>query len=106
MIENIHNLATGSEKIIEKVVQEDNIHYIHMIFGKDEGLPVHNANSNVYMTVLRGTLTIILEDQSANKYQAPTLLEIPFKTKMDIKNRDDETLELIVVKAPAPGKIG
>ena len=105
MIEKVYNLATGSQKTIEKVIQKDHIHYIHMIFNKDEGLPIHNANSNVFMTVLKGTLTIGLDDQPPQKYKSSTLLEIPFQTKMDVKNRDDEILELIVVKAPAPGKI-
>jgi quercetin dioxygenase-like cupin family protein len=41
---------------------------IHMLFNKDEGLPVHYSNSNVYMTVLQGTLTIGLNDQEDHHY--------------------------------------
>lgn len=104
MIEQIFEMSTGDEKAIEKVVQDENIHYIHMVFKKDEGLPEHFSNSNVYMTVIRGTLSIGLNDQTVHQYGKGTLLKIPYKTKMNVKNLSDSVLELIVVKAPAPSK--
>lgn len=96
------NCQRGDEKAVERVVFDDNIHYLHMVFGKGEGLPEHFSNSNVYMTVVRGTLSIGLNEQDIHEYGAGTLLKIPFQTKMNVKNLQDETLELIVVKAPAP----
>ena len=102
MIEQVFKLSTTDEKAIEKVVFDENIKYIHMVFNKDEGLPEHFSNSNVYMTVIRGKLTISLNDQSINEYDAGTLLKIPVNTKMNVGNRHEEVLELIVVKAPAP----
>lgn len=102
MIEQIFELAKGNEKAVEKVVFDENVHYLHMVFNKDEGLPEHFSNSNVYMTVIRGMLSIGLNDQEIHEYEAGTLLKIPFQTKMNVKNLHNETLELIVVKAPAP----
>ena len=102
MIEKVFKLSTSDDKAIEKVIFDENINYIHMVFNKDEGLPEHFSNSNVYMTVVRGKLSIGLDDQEINKYNAGTLLKIPFNTKMNVGNRDKEVLELIVVKAPAP----
>jgi quercetin dioxygenase-like cupin family protein len=102
MIEEVFTLSQGSEKTAEKVVQDDNIDYIHMLFNKDEGLPIHFSNSNVYMTVLRGQLSIDLDDQETHVYPAGTLLKIPYKTKMNVRNLDEDLVELIVVKAPSP----
>lgn len=102
MIEQVFPLARGPERTVEKVIQDDNLDYIHMIFNKDEGLPLHYSNSNVYMTVLKGTLTIGLDDQEDHEYQASTLLQIPYKIKMNVRNLHDDQLELIVIKAPAP----
>jgi quercetin dioxygenase-like cupin family protein len=81
---------------------DDNVNYIHMVFGKGEGLPEHYSNSNVYMNVIRGTLTIGLGDQEAHDYEKGTLLEIPYNIKMNVGNSHEQVLELIVVKAPAP----
>jgi quercetin dioxygenase-like cupin family protein len=102
MIEQIFKLAKGNEKAIEKVVFDENIHYLHMVFNQNEGLPEHFSNSNVYMTVIRGTLSIGLNEQEVHEYASGTLLKIPFQTKMNVKNLHTDTLELIVVKAPAP----
>jgi quercetin dioxygenase-like cupin family protein len=102
MVEQIFKLSVGDEKAVEKVIFDDNIHYLHMVFNKNEGLPEHFSNSNVYMTVIRGKLSIGLDEQDVHEYEAGTLLKIPFQTKMNVKNLHDETLELIVIKAPAP----
>lgn len=102
MVEKIFNLTLSDEKMVEKVIMDENLHYLHMVFGNGEGLPEHYSNSVVYMTVLRGTLTIQLNDQEPHTYEAGTLLKIPFETKMNVGNKHDEVLELIVVKAPAP----
>jgi quercetin dioxygenase-like cupin family protein len=102
MIEQSFELSRGNEKAVEKVVFDNNIHYLHMVFNMNEGLPEHFSNSNVYMTVVRGRLSIMLDEQEVHIYDAGTLLKIPFQTKMNVKNMHPETLELIVIKAPAP----
>lgn len=102
MVEQIFKLSRGNEKVVEKVVFDDNLHYLHMVFNKEEGLPEHVSNSNVYMTIVRGKISIGLNDQEIHEYDAGTLLKIPYQTKMNVKNLHEETLELIIVKAPAP----
>lgn len=102
MIEKIYNMTYSDNKTIEKLIFDENINYLHMIFNNGEGLPQHFSNSNVYMTVLRGKLSIGLDEQEIHEYNQGTVLKIPFKTKMDVCNKHDEILELIVIKAPAP----
>ncbi|HZK20711.1 MAG TPA: cupin domain-containing protein [Oscillospiraceae bacterium] len=102
MVEQVFKLSKGNDKVIEKIVFDENVHYLHMILNKDDRLPEHFSNSNVYMTVIRGKLSIGLDDNEINEYEGGTLLKIPFKTKMNVRNLHDETLEIIVVKAPAP----
>ena len=102
MIENVYELAATNEKSIKRMILDENLHYIQMVFPSGEGLPVHFANSNVYMTVVRGRLSIGLDDQEIHAYPAGTVLKIPHQTKMNVRNLDGEALELIVVKAPAP----
>ena len=102
MIEKEYKLSKTNEKAVEKVVFDDNLQYLHMVFNQIEGLPEHFSNSNVYMTVIRGKLSIELDNQEVHVYEAGTLLVIPINTKMNVKNLHSETLELIIVKAPAP----
>ena len=102
MVEQVFEFSTGDEKAVERLLFDENIHYIHMVFGYGEGLPVHDSNATLYMTVVRGQLSIGLNDQEIHKYNSGTLLKIPEATKMNVKNYDRTVLELIVVKAPAP----
>lgn len=102
MIEKVFKMTTGNKKTIEPVIQDELLHYMHMILNKDEALPVHFSNSNVYMTVLRGTLSIALGEQETQEYSSHTILKIPEGTKMNVRNLHEETLEITVVKVPAP----
>jgi quercetin dioxygenase-like cupin family protein len=104
MVEEVYNMTYSDSKTVEMLISDENVHYIHMIFNKGEGLPEHFSNSNVYMTVINGTLSIRLDKQEIHKYNKGSILKIPFKTKMNVSNTHEETLELIVVKAPAPVK--
>lgn len=102
MIEQVFKLSKDDKKVVDKVIFDENLHYLHMVFNKGEGLPEHFSNSNVYMTVIRGILSLGLDNQAIHEYRSRSMVKIPFDTKMNVKNRHDETLELIVVKAPAP----
>jgi quercetin dioxygenase-like cupin family protein len=100
MVEIVYKI--GDTQGIQKVLLDENLHYIHMLFAQGKGLPEHLTGSNVYMTVLQGTLSIQLDAETERAYGAKTLLKIPQGTRMNVNNRHAETLELIVVKAPAP----
>ncbi len=100
MIEKVHKYSTGNEKVVEKLIMNDHINYIHMVFNQGEGLPEHYSNSNVYMNVIRGRLSLSLGEQAQQQYPKGSLIEIPYNIKMHVQNTDEEVLELIVVKAP------
>jgi len=100
MIEQSFKMTLGDQKTVEKMIMDDNLHYMHMIFNQDEGLPEHYSNSNLYMTVLRGTLSIQLGDQDNHEYDAGTILKIPYNIKMNVRNLHQDTLELTVIKVP------
>lgn len=102
MIESIYNYTQTESTLVEKIIMDENIHYIHMVFEKGKGLPEHNANSNVYMTVLKGRLSLTLNEQETHVYGAGKIVVIPNGTKMNVQNQDSDLLELIVIKGPAP----
>ncbi|HBP26255.1 MAG TPA: hypothetical protein DD618_04815 [Acholeplasmatales bacterium] len=104
MIQKEFKLTQTNEKVIEKVIIDESINYLHMVLPKGEGLPTHQVNANLYMTVIRGILNLGLNDQAVVEYPAGTVLNIPSKTTMSARNIHEAVLELIVVKAPAPGK--
>ncbi len=104
MIEKNYKYTIADTKKIEKLVADENVHINHMILPKGDALPLHMSNSNVYMTVMRGTISLILDDQEQHDYEVGSILNIPNKTKMNVSNTNDPVAEILVVKAPAPGR--
>lgn len=102
MVEIIHRFTRTKEKVIEKIVDLSDVAINHMVLPKGERLPRHQANSNVFMIVVRGTVTLALDAQKPRGYAEGTIVEIPVGTRMDVVNENDEMLELFVVKAPGP----
>ena len=102
MVEKNYKYTVADTKTIEKLVADENVHINHMILPKGEGLPLHMSNSNVYMTVIRGTISLILDDQEQHDYGVGNILNIPNNTKMNVSNTNDAIAEILVVKAPAP----
>ncbi|OOM07509.1 cupin domain-containing protein [Clostridium saccharobutylicum] len=102
MIEKIYKFNKPNEKLIEKVVDDDNLALNHMVLTKGTGLPEHYSNSNVYMIIVRGIMTLKLGEQQEQKYTEGQVINIPYNVKMNVRNYDDEILEFFVVKSPNP----
>lgn len=102
MVEKIYAYSNVDTKNIEKVVDDNHIMINHMTFSEGEGLTEHYSNSNVYMIVIRGTVTLSLNDQEAHRYSQGQIINIPYHTKMNVNNFDKDILEIFVIKSPNP----
>ena len=98
MIEQAFRYTTGDVKTMEQVVKEEKLHLNHIVLPKGESFPKHTANATVYMAVLRGELSIELNDQPAQRYKRGDVLKIPEGTVMQGFNTHEDTLELWIVK--------
>ena len=54
------------------------------------------------MIVARGTVTLALDEQEEHSYTKGAILNVPYKTKMNVFNKNEEILELFIVKSPSP----
>lgn len=88
--------------LMEKVIDDDRILINHIVVPPHEAVPRHVSNSWVHQIVVRGTLTLSLEDDPPRDHPAGTIVAVPFNTTMEITNRGTELLEFIVAKAPNP----
>lgn len=102
MIEKNYKYKLINEKMVERIIDDENIHLNHMVLTKGTGLPEHYSNSNVYMIIVRGTMTIKLDEGDKKVYEAGEIINIPFNTKMNVNNNEEEVLEFFVVKSPNP----
>ena len=102
MIEKTYAFSTQPDKKIEKIVDDDNLIINHMLLPKGESLPEHFSNSNVYLVIVIGYMNLVLDEQSAHRYTRGDIVNIPYHTKMNIINVDEDILEFFVIKAPNP----
>ena len=102
MIEKSYEFKNSSVKSIAKIIDDENLLLNHMTLTKGTGLPEHFSNSNVYMVVIKGILTLKLGEQEEKEYQKGDIVNIPYNIKMNINNLNDEILEFLVIKAPNP----
>lgn len=106
MLEKKYGFNSSQEKSIEKIVDDDNLVVNHIILTQETGLPEHFANSNVYLIITRGKMSINLNDGSTSEYENGSIINVPFKTKMNIRNDSKEILEFFVIKSPNPRYVG
>lgn len=106
MLEKAYDFSIQDTKIIERLIDDENVAINHMVLTKNTGLPEHYSNSNVYMIILRGTMTLKLADNEPEKYCSGKIINIPYNIKMNVNNYEDETLEFFVVKSPNPRYYG
>lgn len=102
MIEKHYVFTPSERKLIERVLEDDNVGINHMVLLQGEALPEHHSNSHVYMIVCRGTVSLQLGEQERHSYPAGNIVNIPFKTKMNVSNQHPDALELFVIKSPSP----
>ncbi|WP_459202414.1 cupin domain-containing protein [Methanococcus sp. CF] len=106
MIEEIHNFNKSDKKLVEMLVNTEDIQIRHVVLPKGDFMPKHISNSNVNLVIIDGEMEITLEAQNPVIYEKGTILSIPFNTKMLIKNENSKVLEFFVLKAPHPKKLG
>lgn len=102
MIEKPYAYTRTDAKTMEQVVDDDVVGINHIVLPPGESVKTHVANSNVRQIIVRGTLSLSLEDQPFNHYAAGSIVAVPFNMKMAIQNQGVETLEFFVVKTPNP----
>lgn len=102
MIETTYKYNQSQQKLIEKIINDENVNINHMILFPGDILPAHNSNSNVYLIIISGTMDIALGEQPPATYKSGTIVNVPFDIRMDIRNNGSQVLEFFVVKAPHP----
>ena len=100
MIEKKYEFGKTDEKLIERIVDDENAAINHIVLAKGDAIPEHYSSSNVYLIIIRGNLTLRLEDQKESIYSKGSIINIPYNTKMNGVNKDTEAVEFFVIKSP------
>ena len=102
MIEKVYKYSMTTEKTIERLIADENVHLNHMILPEGDQLPEHDSNSNLYMIIVKGTMSIQLAEAPEEVHYIGEIVNVPEGLRMNVINKHPEILEFFVVKAPAP----
>ena len=102
MLETHYRYTSTESLTMEKIIDDERVAINHIVVPPGGSVPTHASNSFVHQIVVRGTLSLSLEDREYNDHPAGSIVSVPFNLKMSIRNRGDETLEFFVLKAPNP----
>lgn len=94
--------AASGRPLMEKVIDDDRVNINHIVVPAGGAVPTHVSNSWVHQIVVRGTLSLSLEDEAFTDHPTGAIVAVPFNRKMVIENHGTDTLEFFVVKAPNP----
>ncbi len=103
-VENVGSGETASDAtlVMEKVIDAEHVNINHIVVPPGGAVPTHVSNSWIHQIIVRGVLTMELEDEPVQYHSAGTIVAVPFNTRMAIRNEGPVVLEFFVVKAPNP----
>ena len=102
MLEKLYSYTRTDAKTMEKIVDDEHVNINHIVVSPGEAVTTHVSNSHVHQIIVRGTLSLSLEDGPFYHHPTGSIVAVPFNLKMVIQNQGKETLEFFVVKAPNP----
>lgn len=99
----VYHFTSSQEKVIEQIVNTDEVQINHIILPSEEKVPEHYTNSNVHLLIVRGKMTLTVEGEPGH-YPQGSIIGLPYHVRMLIENREKEDLEFFVIKTPHPEK--
>ncbi len=97
-MEKVYHYTITDQEIMENIFKDEKILMNHVIVPPGKVFPKHSTDATVYALIIRGKISIAIENNEPKTFTAGQLINIPKGVITELGNRGDETLELFVVK--------
>ncbi len=97
-MEKVYQYTITDQELMENVFKDEKLLMNHVIVPAGKVFPKHPTDAIVYALIIRGELSVTIEDNALKTYRAGQLVNIPKGANTELGNRGDEPLELFVVK--------
>jgi len=87
-----------------KLVDSDSLLVMQISLKPGQAVARHEANSNVHLLILRGSPTVVLNDQKIAAREGD-LVPVAFRTPMEILNNSRDDVLFLVWKTPHPDRM-
>ncbi len=97
-MEKVYQYTITDQETFENVFKDEKILMNHVVVPPGKVFPKHPTDAVVYALIIRGELSVALEDNGPKTFKAGQLVNIPKGVSSELGNRGEEVLELFVVK--------
>ena len=99
MIENVKQYTTETQDIFEEILDKGPYRLNHVIVEPGKMFPAHPTDAWVTIIVIKGILTLKLEEQEPAYYKAGQVIEVPKATMSELGNTSEGYTEVFVIKS-------
>lgn len=99
--------STGDSSIRERVIDRPDrwdLVIAHVVLEPGEAIPSHPTDVEAFVTVVRGTLSLVVPGLPEGQHPRGTVLVLPRGSAMAPRNEGIEALEFFVIKTPHPAR--
>lgn len=97
-MERIYKYTVSDGETFENVFKDEKLLMNHVIVPPGKVFPKHPTDAVVYALIIRGDLSLTIEDHETKTYTIGQLVNIPKGVNSELGNRGENLLELFVVK--------
>lgn len=97
-MEKVYQYTITDQEIFENVFKDARLLMNHVVVPPGKVFPQHPTDAIVYALIIRGELSVAVENNAAKTFRAGQLVNIPKGVNTELGNRGGELLELFVVK--------
>jgi len=97
-LEKVYLFTQTDSEVFENIFNTGNLLMNHAVIPVGKVFPKHQTDADVYALIVRGALSVAIEEQEPKTYGAGRVLYMPKGTLAELGNRSNELVELFVVK--------
>lgn len=97
-MEKVYKYTITDQEIMENVFKDEKLLMNHVVVPSGKVFPKHPTDAIVYALIIRGELSVAIDNNMIKTFRAGQLVNIPKGANTELGNRGDEPLELFVVK--------
>ena len=84
--------------IFENIFKLDDLLMNHAVIEPGQIFPKHPTDADVYALIVKGVLSVALEDEMPKTFDEGQVVHIPKGLMSELGNRGEKTVELFVLK--------
>lgn len=97
-MEKVYQYTITDQEIFENVFKDEKLLMNHVAVPPGKVFPKHPTDAIVHALIMRGELSVAIENNALKKFKAGQLVNIPKGVNTKLGNRGDEPVKLFAVK--------